>query len=92
MRIDLNHISLPDLDREENTRKAGLKNSSSSSFEDKTSLSADTQSIASLQAQALSTPAIRQDKVDALRQSIQNGDYKLEPDQVAQAILNQNQR
>ena len=60
---------------------------SAPNVEDKTSLSADTLSISSLQAQALATPAVRQDKVEALRQSIQNGDYKLEPDQIAQAIL-----
>ena len=42
MRIDLNHISLQDLAREDKTRKAGLKNPSSPSVEDKTSLSADT--------------------------------------------------
>jgi len=43
-------------------------------------------------AQAMTAPSIRQDKVEALRQSIQNGDYKIDPDQVAQAILRQNQR
>jgi flagellar biosynthesis anti-sigma factor FlgM len=92
MRIDLNHITLQDLARDEKSRKTGLKNPSAPNVEDKTSLSADTKGIASLQAQALATPAIRQDKVEALRQSIQQGDYKLEPDQIAHAILNQNQR
>ena len=92
MRIDLNHITLQDLAREEKTWKTGLKDQISASVEDKTSLSADTKSIASLQAQALATPAIRQDKVDALRQAIQQGDYRLEPDQIAHAILSQNQR
>ena len=92
MRIDLNHISLPDLTRDEKTRKAGAKSNSASSVEDTTSLSADSNSILSLQTRALATPEIRQDKVEALRQSIQNGDYRLEPDQIAQAILNQNQR
>ena len=92
MRIDLNHITLQDLARKEKSRKAGLKDPSASNVEDKTSLSADTKGIASLQAQALATPAIRQDKVDALRQAIQQGDYRLEPDQIAHAILSQNQR
>ena len=90
MRIDLNHISLQDLARDEKTRKAGVKTSGTPNVEDKTSLSADTQSISSLQAQAMATPAIRQDKVEALRQAIQQGQYKLEPDQIAHAILNQN--
>jgi flagellar biosynthesis anti-sigma factor FlgM len=86
MRIDLNHISLPDLAGDEKTRKAGPK-SVGASIEDTTSLSADSRSISSLQARALATPELRQDKIEALRQSIQNGDYKLEPDQIAQAIL-----
>ena len=92
MRIDLNHISLQDLARDEKTRKAGVKTSGTPNVEDKTSLSGDTLNISSLAAQAMTAPSIRQDKVEALRQSIQNGDYKVEPDQVAQAILRQNQR
>jgi len=92
MRIDLNHISLPELARDEKTRKAGAKAPSGPSVEDKTSLSADALSVSSLAAQALTAPPIRQDKVEALRQSIQNGEYKVEPDQIAQAILNHNQR
>ena len=37
-------------------------------------------------------PSVRQDKVDALRQQIQNGDYKVDADEIAQAILKQNKR
>jgi negative regulator of flagellin synthesis FlgM len=92
MRIDLNHVSLQDLARDEKTRKAAVKTSGTTNVEDKTSLSGDTLNISSLAAQAMTAPSIRQDKVEALRQSIQNGDYKIDPDQVAQAILRQNQR
>ena len=91
MRIDLNNISLQGLERDDKTRKAGSKAPSAPSVEDKTSLSADTLSISSLEAQAMAAPQIRQDKVEALRQSIQNGDYKVEPDKIAQAILEHNQ-
>jgi negative regulator of flagellin synthesis FlgM len=92
MRIDLHNISLPGLERDEKTRKAGNKAPSTPSVEDKASLSSDALSISAFQAKALATPEIRQDKVEALRQSIQNGDYKVEPDKVAQAILEHNQR
>jgi flagellar biosynthesis anti-sigma factor FlgM len=92
MRIDLNNISLPGLDRDDKTRKAGSKPSSAPNVEDTTSLSVGTLSISSLTSQAMTSPEIRQDKVEALRQSIQNGDYKVEADKVAHAILNQNQR
>jgi flagellar biosynthesis anti-sigma factor FlgM len=91
MRIDLNNISLQGLERDDKTRKAGSKAPSTPNVEDKTSLSVDTLSISSLEARAMSVPQIRQDKVEALRQSIQNGEYKLEPEKIAQAILDRNQ-
>ena len=89
MRIDLNNISLNGVERDDSTRKAGSKALSAPRIEDKASLSLDTLSISSLEAQALAAPPVRQDKVDALRQAIQNGDYKVEPDKIAQAILEQ---
>ncbi len=92
MRIDLNNIPLQPLEREEKARKAESKAPSAPNVEDKASLSVDTFNASSLEATALAAPQIRQDKVDALRQSIQNGDYKVEPDKIAQAILEHNQR
>jgi negative regulator of flagellin synthesis FlgM len=92
MRIDLNNLSLQGLERDDKARKAGSKAPSTPNVEDKTSLSVDALSISSLEAKALATPEIRQDKVEALRQSIQNGDYRIEPDKIAQSILEQNQR
>jgi negative regulator of flagellin synthesis FlgM len=96
MRIDLNSISLNEIspnqvDREEQARKAG-KASSAPNVEDKASLSVDALSVSSLEEQAMSAPPVRQDKVEALRQAIQNGEYKPEPEKIAQAILEQNKR
>ena len=91
MRIDLNNISLQGLERDDKPRKAGSKAPSTPNVEDKASLSVDTLSISSLEARAMSVPQIRQDKVEALRQSIQNGEYKVEPEKIAQAILDRNQ-
>jgi flagellar biosynthesis anti-sigma factor FlgM len=92
MRIDLTNIRFQGLERDDKTRKAGSKAPSSANVEDKTSLSVDTLSVSSLAAQALNSSPIRQDKVEALRQSIQNGDYKVEPEKIAHAILEHNQR
>jgi negative regulator of flagellin synthesis FlgM len=88
MRIDLTRISLQNVEREEKTKKAGGKGPSAPSVEDKASLSVDTLSVSSLQAQALATPEVRQDKVEALRQQVQNGQYHVDPEHIAQAILN----
>lgn len=92
MRIDLNNLLLNSVEREDKTRKASSKASSAPSVEDKASLSVDTVSVSSLEAQAMAAPAVRQDRVDALRHAIQNGEYRVEADKVAQAILEQNKR
>jgi len=55
--------------------------------EDKATLSTSQASIASLTAQALNMPEIRTDKVEALRQAISSGEYKVDPNQVADAII-----
>src|ERR1700691_5942142 len=55
--------------------------------EDNVTLSTDTSSIAALTTKAMTSPEIRQDKVDALRQAIANGDYKVDPGQIAKAMI-----
>jgi negative regulator of flagellin synthesis FlgM len=90
MRIDLNGLSLGGVEREAKTKKPAGQVGSSANIEDTASLSSDTVSLASLKAQAMASPEIRQEKVAALRESIQNGTYKVEPDKIAQAILGQN--
>ena len=52
-----------------------------------TSLSYYHANISTLTSQALSSPDIRQDKVDALRQAITSGEYKAVPQQIAEAML-----
>ena len=92
MRVDLNGISLNGLEREDKTKKAGAKPAGAANVEDKASLSVDTLSLSSLEAKVQATPEVRQDKVEALRQAIQNGEYKVEPDKIAHAILQHNKR
>ena len=90
MRIDLNSISLNNIEREEKPKKAAGKQSGTPNIEDKATLSSDALSVSSLEAQVLATPEVRQDKVEALRQQVQNGQYKVDPDQIAKAILKHN--
>jgi negative regulator of flagellin synthesis FlgM len=92
MRIDLNNILMNGVEGDGRTRKAGAKAPSAPSVEDKTSLSSDTLSVSSLTTQAMEAPNVRQDRVEALRQQVQNGEYKLEADKTARAILQQNKR
>lgn len=90
MRIDLNSISLNNVEREEKSKKASGKQSGPTNIEDKATLSSEALDISSLKAQVHATPEVRHDKVEALRQQVQNGQYKVDADQIAKAILKHN--
>jgi negative regulator of flagellin synthesis FlgM len=90
MRIDLNQLSLGNIGREVNGKKTAGKASGPAAPEDKATFSSDSLDLPTLEAQALALPEVRQDKVDALRQAIQNGDYKVDPEKIAQAIIRHN--
>jgi flagellar biosynthesis anti-sigma factor FlgM len=92
MRIDLNNILMNGVEREGETRKARGKSPNAPNVEDKTSLSSDTLSVSSLTTQAMEAPSIRQGRVEALRQQVQNGEYNLDANKIAQSILQQNKR
>ncbi|HEY1802509.1 MAG TPA: flagellar biosynthesis anti-sigma factor FlgM [Terriglobales bacterium] len=88
MRIDLNSPL-----RGAETEKSG--NSSSSGRARRTqadsnssALSEDSVTLGSLTSKALESPEVRQDKVDSLRSAVQSGQYSVDPQQVAEAMLN----
>jgi flagellar biosynthesis anti-sigma factor FlgM len=88
MKIDLNS-STPDpiLTPRGNNHDAGSTNQVQNDREDKATLAFDRANIGSLASQAMASAEVRQDKVDALRQAISSGQYKVEPDKVADAML-----
>jgi flagellar biosynthesis anti-sigma factor FlgM len=53
--------------------------------EDRATLSGD--SVKVLTEKALAATEIRQDKVEALRQAVQSGDYRIEPFKIAEAMI-----
>jgi flagellar biosynthesis anti-sigma factor FlgM len=55
--------------------------------EDQAELSGTHAQVQALTAQALQFPEIRQEKVNALRQVVQDGSYQPSPDQIAGAML-----
>lgn len=94
MKIDLNSINLDSthIDRTtlRHTNQAAtteINAEGTQSDNDAASLSLNETTTQSLASQALSTPAIRQDKVEALRQAIANGTYQVAPEQVADAMI-----
>ncbi len=90
MRIDLNSISLNNIEREDKSKKAAAKQSGTPNIEDKATLSSEALDISSLKAQVMATPEVRQDKVEALRQQVQSGQYKVDADEIAKSILKYN--
>jgi len=73
--------------RSEKTPKAAT--SDAAHPQDRISFSSERMSLSSLQAQALQTPEIRQDRVASLKDAISKGEYALEPDKIAEAMLNE---
>jgi flagellar biosynthesis anti-sigma factor FlgM len=89
MRIGLNTTDPQSLLAEQAKKPAtnSVGQSETSTSADKTTLSEDKVSLSSLATQALNQPEVRQGLVDSLRQSISSGEYKLNPSDIADAIL-----
>ncbi len=88
MRVDSNNPAnlLPTDWSTSSASKAASSEYVGSTTEDRTTFSSAGTAIQSLTAEAMSTPPVRQDKVDALRQSVASGEYQLDPASIASAI------
>jgi flagellar biosynthesis anti-sigma factor FlgM len=64
-------------------------NSAEAGERDHATLSSDSASPGSLASIALNSPEVRQDKVDSLAQSIQSGEYELDPAKIASAMIDE---
>ena len=92
MRIDLTQAAASQIATEPNSKQAGAANTAVSGLaggEDRTTLASDTQSLSSLVSNAMSSPEIRQDKVDSLTQAVNSGQYQLDPGAIASSMLNE---
>jgi len=89
MRVNLSGLVAGQIAAEKDAKKVSSDSrvSDSGVSQDRTTLSSDTVAVSSLASQAMETAPIRQDRVDSLRQAIEKGQYKLEPDKIADAIL-----
>ena len=56
---------------------------------DRTTLTSGSGSIGALVTQAMSSPQIRHDKVASLQQAVANGEYKLDPEKIAGAMIDE---
>jgi flagellar biosynthesis anti-sigma factor FlgM len=70
-----------------NSKTAASANQAPTAGEDTATLAFDHSKIGALTAEAMAAPDVRQDKIDALREAINSGQYKIQPDEVAEAML-----
>jgi negative regulator of flagellin synthesis FlgM len=88
MRINSNTPGASEVSAERtSTAPASTPNPSRTPEADK--FGGDTVSLSSLAAQTLQMPAVRQEKVDALRHKIESGAYEIDPRKTADAMLNE---
>lgn len=91
MRIDLYNSSASQVSSDPSSQQVSASKTATTatSSEDRATLSSDSTSVSSLASTALSSPEIRQDKVDSLKQSISSGQYQIDPDQIAASIIDE---
>jgi flagellar biosynthesis anti-sigma factor FlgM len=89
MKIDANGPIAAQLQTERSpTQKPdGIATTNLAAAADRTTLNSAGTSVQLLTKQVLESPEIRQDKVDATRQSIGSGAYKVDPAKIADAMV-----
>ena len=91
MKIEANGLAAVPLPAEQAAKQlSGRPSVTQNGATDRTTFHTDKLSIQSLTTQAMSYPEIRQDKVDALRQAIDSGQYRSDATKIASAIVNGN--
>jgi flagellar biosynthesis anti-sigma factor FlgM len=89
MRIGLNTPDTQSVSAEQakKSSSAATNQPQSSSAADKTAPSQDRVTLSTLASQALGMPEVRHATVEGLRRSVSNGQYRLDPDEIADSIL-----
>jgi len=91
MRIDLNQTA-SQIASENNPKPVDAENVAASdlaSADDRTTLTSTQQSLNSLVSTAMSSPEVRQDRVDSLKQAISDGTYELDPEKIASSMIDE---
>ena len=92
MRVDLTNVAANQIAAEPNPNQVSANSAAASGLsgsEDRTTFKSDTQSLSSLVSTAMSSPEIRDDKVASLQQSINSGNYKLDPQEIAGSMIDE---
>jgi negative regulator of flagellin synthesis FlgM len=91
MRIDLNQAA-SQIANDSNPKPVDAENVAASDLAnsgDRTTLTSTQQSLNSLVSTAMSSPEVRQDRVDSLKQAISDGTYELDPEKIASSMIDE---
>ena len=91
MRIDLNQAA-SQIANESNSKPVDAESVAASDLansDDRTTLTSTQQSLNALVSTAMSSPEVRQDRVDSLKQAISDGTYELDPEQIASSMIDE---
>ncbi|MGD0481743.1 MAG: flagellar biosynthesis anti-sigma factor FlgM [Terracidiphilus sp.] len=91
MRIDLNQAA-SQIASESNPKPVDAENVAASDLAnsgDRTTLTSTQQSLNALVSTAMSSPEVRQDRVDSLKQAISGGTYELDPEKIASSMIDE---
>jgi negative regulator of flagellin synthesis FlgM len=91
MRIDLNQTTASQITSESSPKQVNAGNVAGSgpAGGDRTTLTSTQQSLSELVSTAMSSPEIRQDRVDSLKEAISNGSYTLDPQKIAASMIDE---
>lgn len=91
MRIDLFNSAASQIASEPNPKEVQKSNvqSSGASDGDRTTLSSGSGPVSSLVTEAMSSPEIRQDKVQSLQEAVSSGKYEIDPGKIAGAMIDE---
>jgi flagellar biosynthesis anti-sigma factor FlgM len=92
MRIDLFNSAASQIDSKPNSNQVEASDVQTPEVNDggdHTTLTSGSVSVSSLVSEAMSSPQVRHDKVQSLQQAINSGQYKLDPDKIAGAMIDE---
>jgi len=87
MRIGLNLPDPQGVSTEQTSTSSAAVRQTSKVPQDADTFSSDTVTLSALASRALQMPEVRQEQVDSLRQSIASGQYTVDPQSIASAML-----
>jgi len=92
MRIDLYNTAASQISSEPDQKQVKAKNLPATEVNgegDRTTLTSGSGPVSALVSEAMSSPEIRQDKVQSLQQAISSGQYQIDPDKIAGAMIDE---